>query len=981
VETDRATTFGEALRRHRVAAGLTQEELAECAGLSVRGLSYLEKDGRQPYRDTVRRLADALGLDESARVAFTTLARQAGGESAEPADELPVRHVAPVRRREPLPPLVGRVQEVALLERHLDGFGPPLLLLAGEPGIGKSHLLREAARAEERGWCVLQGGCQRRNGQAPFAPLLEALDGYLARRSTAELRSDLRGCAWLVRLLPELAGGPIEPLPGWTLPPDQERRLMDKAVGRFLANVAGSAGTLLVLDDLQWAGVDALELLATLVRAAEGPPLRIIGAYRDTEVQAPDPLAMAVADLAQAGLAAQRPLAPLSAPEVGQLLGVLLEGGAGERVGLEARVAQRTGGVPFFVVSCAQLLRQGDGGEGDVEAVPWDVAQGIRQRVAVLPAGTREVLSVAAVIGRVVRPSLLIDASEQEEHAVLVALEAAGRARLLVEDDGGYQFAHDLIREVLEGEVGAARRTALHRRIAEALEREPGEAPVELLAYHYVRAGEQDRAVLYLERAGDKAAAQHANDTAKSYYRDLVERLDRLGRVQDAARVREKLGALLYTEAHFEAALEVLEQAAATFQGAGATEELRRTLAQIGRLHTSRLTPQEGLERIQPLLPSLEADGPSAGLAGLYAALGELLAMTGSEADRLAAAERAAAVARTAHDAGSLVDAEQQRGVALFWLGRVEESISALEEAIELAEAAGHVKMLWSLWSAFIILAMISDDRGEFDRSGQYAERALAIGEQAGNRPETSTALAFRGLLAFHTGAWAQARADGEQAVAMSRQIGPSWATDHSFAWLAHLCLAEGKWDEASRYLEESRGASDSMGLRLEWGLAELDLRAGRPDAARARLEPAVEFHNVEPYFEALFLPILAEAHLELGDVGTAERVCADAISRAQAAQMRTVVVDALRVQARVAMAQGCWSEAQRSLDEGLHMARGMGYPYAEGRLLHVYGELHRRQGEPAAAREQLEAALAIFRRLGARKDAEWAEQAIARLS
>jgi predicted ATPase len=78
---------------------------------------------------------------------------------------------------------------------------------------------------------------------------------------------DLQGCAWLVRLLPELAVGPIEPLPAWTLPPEQERRLMYAAVERFLANVAGPGGALLVLDDLQWAGPDALELLASVVRS------------------------------------------------------------------------------------------------------------------------------------------------------------------------------------------------------------------------------------------------------------------------------------------------------------------------------------------------------------------------------------------------------------------------------------------------------------------------------------------------------------------------------------------------------------------------------------------------------------------------------------------------------------------------------------------------------------------------------------------
>ena len=91
-----------------------------------------------------------------------------------------------------------------------------------------------------------------------------------------QLREELRGCAWLVRLLPELAGGPIEPLPAWTVPPEHEQRLMFAAVDRFLANVAGPVGTLLLLDDLLWAGADALDLLAALARAAASVPLRLM---------------------------------------------------------------------------------------------------------------------------------------------------------------------------------------------------------------------------------------------------------------------------------------------------------------------------------------------------------------------------------------------------------------------------------------------------------------------------------------------------------------------------------------------------------------------------------------------------------------------------------------------------------------------------------------------------------------------------------
>ena len=109
-----------------------------------------------------------------------------------------------------------------------------------------------------------------------YRPLLGALQRHIRHASPAQQRSELAGCAWLVRLLPELAA--------WTPPPEQERRLMVDAVLRFLANVAGPAGTLLVLDDLHWASPDGVDLLTALARSAAEVALRVIGAYRDTEV-------------------------------------------------------------------------------------------------------------------------------------------------------------------------------------------------------------------------------------------------------------------------------------------------------------------------------------------------------------------------------------------------------------------------------------------------------------------------------------------------------------------------------------------------------------------------------------------------------------------------------------------------------------------------------------------------------------------------
>jgi len=693
--------FGALLRRYRRASGLTQEALAARAGVSVRGIQDLERGAsRAPRPDTLALLADALGLPAAERAAW--LAASYAPDAAEPPTAPPAGDAAPspvpappARALPSVPasqapsvapaPLVGRAPELVMLGRFLaDAAGAPgpVLLLAGEPGVGKTRLLQAAAQdAVARGWRVLTGGCYRQGGQEPYAPLLDALARHLHALPPARLRADLQGCAWLARLLPELSaeigeGDGAGLPPAGALAPGQERRLMFAAVARLLANAAGPAGTLLVLDDLQWAGPDALDLLAALVRAllppsptvrGRGPGgealLRILGAYRDTEVRLGDPLGLLVADLAQAGLASHHALGPLTPDDAAALLADLLAGapGAGDDGDAAASVLRRAGGVPFFLVSYAQALRAG--GAGAAESAPWDAAQGVRQRVALLPEAAREILGAAAVIGRRAPRALLAAALARPKEELLGGLEAAGRARLLMEEgDEAHAFAHDVIREVVEGDLGAARRAALHRRVAEALEGAPVGAPAEVLAYHHARGGTPDKALPYLEQAGDHARDQRAHGTAEAHYRAALTRLEARGRARDALRVREKLGETLYEASRYDETIAMLVPAAAAHAAAEDWDDLARVSVCLGRAHSLRGIPHDGTALITALLERLAHTAASpASLAMLHRVLGWIFFTAGAYDASLRANDRAAALAEAADDRRGHVLADAQR--------------------------------------------------------------------------------------------------------------------------------------------------------------------------------------------------------------------------------------------------------------------------------------------------------------------------------
>lgn len=978
--TVRRLTFGDLLRRYRAATGMTQEELAARAGLSAKGIGDLERGARQhPRRDTVRLLADALGLPERDRAVLDAAARQRGRDT-EPATVA----VGAAARRPAITedvPFLGRDAELAQLDRHLKGDGPPLFLFAGEPGIGKSRLLTEAVlRAPDQGWAVLAGGCHRRSGHEPYAPFLDLLDRHLGRQPTAERRMHLQGCSWLVRLLPELA----ELLPPSAvssgLSPEQERRLMFGAVARYLANVAGPAGTLLILDDLQWAPPDALDLLAFLLRTASGERhVRIIGAYRDTEVHTRDPLGVLVADLVREDLATRTLLAPLAREDAAALVTALLADSRDPGHALHVQqVLQRAGGVPYFLLSCIQGLRSGAlTDEMQTPAgLPWSVAESIRQRVAALSEPAQELLGIAAVIGRNVPYSLLLATTARMGRAasdVLTALDQTCAARLIGQDgERGYTFAHDLVREVVGGDLSAVRRALLHLRVAEALEASPSARSTELLAHHFVQAGEHQRAIPYLERASARAVAAYAVADAERSYRELIAQLDQMDLTAEAAHARVELGRMLNSISRHAEAMALLEPAVRAYRRLGDSEGVARATIHMACTEGMRVNAKEGQRLLQPLLASSVLESLSAETAAeLFALIATIPVFANSHEEQLAAAEKAVKYARLAGNETLLAQGELGRAYAHFELGHIAHAAELINAALPLIESAGTAL---SHFQAIAVLIGMNFMRAEMPAARAHIERCLDITQRLEDPAMHAYATTLLGWWHFSVGDWASAREQYERAMALLSDTGPTWATSYAYYHLGQLQALTGRFAEAEELLARAHTlAEQSNELQaLRWvtiAQATHDLLRGRAQQAVERILPMLDQPGYQERDVTMLLTRLARAYLMLGDVEQADNVSAQAIARCRAEPNLQFLVEALSIRALVCARLGRRDEAAEAIAEGLKLARDIAYPLGEAQAREAAGLLAAAvtaTDSSSEARQQLEQALAIYERLGA---------------
>jgi len=454
----------------------------------------------------------------------------------ETADDIPQEPTAdPPIERPPLPavlagpgPFVGRGRE---LERLLSAWqttlaeGMRAVLIAGEPGVGKTRLAGEWSRqAYEQGAVVIYGRCDEDLG-APYQPFAEALRSLVPSLGAGRLRG-MRGVEALLPLVPGLTDVVPDIAAPTRADPDTERYALFDAVVALLGVASASAPVILILDDLHWASKPTLLLLRHLLRFGEHARVQIVGTYRSTDLDRSHPLAAMLADLHRDGSADRIALGGLDENDV---TAYVTEAGYDDEE-LARALASVTGGNPFFLIEALRHVDE-SGGHWDPSTLPQGVREAVSRRLSRLPAATNKALAAAAVVGSRFAVELVERVVDQD---LVDAFDEACQAGILIEEPGGrYRFNHAIVRQSLLAELASVRRMRLHQRIAATLENEPG-ADDELLAelaYHYFEcawAGNAAKAVEYCRRAADQEMTRLAYEGAAELYDRALHALEEL---------------------------------------------------------------------------------------------------------------------------------------------------------------------------------------------------------------------------------------------------------------------------------------------------------------------------------------------------------------------------------------------------------------------------------------------------------------------
>jgi DNA-binding CsgD family transcriptional regulator len=638
-------------------------------------------------------------------------------------------------RRVASPELVGRGIELHALADALaaarDGQ-PSLVLIAGEAGIGKTRLVREAERiARNEEMLVLTGGAvELAEGELPYGAIAEALRGLLRTDDpgmravpTDALTSPLEA------ILPELASGVAlgsasEPAPWF------QARTFD-AVLELVRRLAERQPVLVVIEDLHWADTSTRDLLRYVVHGLRNERVVLIATYRSDELHRRHPLVPWLAEVGRLGIVERLELRRLDRTEQAeQLRGIL---GAHPEPDLVEEIHARSDGNPFYAEELLAVTQR----TGEAK-LPQGLAQALLARLAQLSDASIEVLETACVGGRQLDPVLVLSVCGLSDDSVESAIREGLAAGLLALEDEEPAFRHALTREAVYGTVLPVRRRRIHARYAEELQRAVPASGADrarrlaLVAHHWDAAGHPREALEAAVEAAGAATASHAFAEAAHQWLRAIDLWDRTLPV-------ERPGGVTDVELYASAAkaLDLVGEAGRAVEHG--REAIARAAAadadQRARLHVLQAELEWHAFRLDSAVTQLEAGvrlladaGPSAALANALAWLARLRQVRGEPFQAAQVASEAVDMASSLGNTAVEGRARRALGNALMSLGDFKAAEDQLEQALRRAESTGDPSDVGGTYNDLGIARLFCDgsDRAiEVWREGASTARRL----------------------------------------------------------------------------------------------------------------------------------------------------------------------------------------------------------------------------------------------------------------
>ncbi len=776
-------------------------------------------------------------------------------------------------------PCVGREQEMASLTSRLSaaqaGQGG-LVLLHGEPGIGKSRLLEEFRRlAEPRGVHVLAARCYEMERDLPYAPVVDALTTFLLERADpADVPLALG--QWgpqLAALIPSLRDL-VPDLPCYQpLRPDAERSALLAGLAHLLVSLARGTSLALLLDDLQWADASTVQWLHYLAHRLSRSSVLIVGTYRTNEVD-PDHSLQRLLD-SLTGDPTAPPLLELQClrKEHIDVLFPTVSGSAASGRAMAARLHRETDGHPLFLIETLRtmleigvLRLEAQGGwEGTGEAVaasedrlrlPPSLREAILWRVRRLNEWERRVLVAAAVAARGFQPALLARMTDLTPDVVLDVLEALiSRQFVRLSPTGsGFDFRHDMMQQGIYADLGPDRRRVLHARAAEALQTQTEEISQSArvvdgeLAYHWRHAERWVPAYRYTVLAGDGAREAFAPREALTHYQRAAEIANHqpgLLEPGDRAGLLERLGRAYADMGELDAAIRYFEALRALARALDDRLLQGRALLSLADAHLFRhdFGPAEHL--------AAEALGRAEELGNRGLRAGSLVTSVGvaiAQGRTEKVEQHCGAVLALTGDAPPADGSEEPavamaRLNALGWLGMLREFQGDHERAIPAIEAS--IRLGIDLHNPFLTgrsrfaLGMSQGNRGCYEDALVTLHEAFRLADEGGDRYFLPRLPNTIGWVYSELGDLRQAEEWNQRSIALARETGWLEAESNALVNLGCGALAVGHCAQAHDHFERAAALIDRdewftwrYRMRLLVGLGELALAEGAPERA-----------------------------------------------------------------------------------------------------------------------------------------------------